>query len=91
MPSPRDYRKPIAGSSPKSVDVVVIGAGPAGVIAALRVAGKMSVEELALVPFSFPTYANALGRAAIRAAIELDHDGRWVLDHLVTAQEVGIA
>jgi pyruvate/2-oxoglutarate dehydrogenase complex dihydrolipoamide dehydrogenase (E3) component len=60
-------------------------------LAATAMAGKMPVEELALVPFSFPTYANALGRAAIRAAIELDHDGRWVLDHLVTAQEVGIA
>jgi hypothetical protein len=38
-------------------------------------AAKMPVEELALVPFSFPTYANALGRAAILAAIELDHTG----------------
>jgi hypothetical protein len=51
----------------------------------------MSVEQLALVPFSFPTYANALGRAAISAAIELDHHGSWVVDHLVTAQEVGVA
>ena len=32
----------------------------------------MKVEELALVPFSFPTYANALGRAAIRAARQLE-------------------
>jgi hypothetical protein len=29
------------------------------------------VDQLALVPFSFPTYANALGRAAIQAAREL--------------------
>ena len=32
----------------------------------------MKVEQLALVPFSFPTYANALGRAAIKAARDLD-------------------
>ena len=32
----------------------------------------MRVEQLALVPFSFPTYANALGRAAVRAARQLE-------------------
>jgi pyruvate/2-oxoglutarate dehydrogenase complex dihydrolipoamide dehydrogenase (E3) component len=41
-------------------------------LAAIAVASGMTVEQLALVPFSFPTYANALGRAAIRAASELD-------------------
>jgi pyruvate/2-oxoglutarate dehydrogenase complex dihydrolipoamide dehydrogenase (E3) component len=41
-------------------------------LAALAVASAMTVEQLALVPFSFPTYANALGRAAIRAARQLD-------------------
>ena len=40
-------------------------------LAAIAVAAGMTVEQLALVPFSFPTYANALGRAAIRAAGEL--------------------
>jgi hypothetical protein len=35
-------------------------------------ASGMQVERLALVPFSFPTYANAIGRAAIRAARLLD-------------------
>jgi hypothetical protein len=44
-----------------------------------------------LVPFSFPTYANALGRAAILAAIELDHTGMWAVDHLETAVEAGVA
>jgi hypothetical protein len=34
-------------------------------------AAGMSVTELAVVPFSFPTYANALGRAAVRAAEQL--------------------
>jgi len=52
---------------------------------------QMPVEELALVPFSFPTYANALGRAAILTAIELDHTGRWAVDHLETAVEAGVA
>jgi pyruvate/2-oxoglutarate dehydrogenase complex dihydrolipoamide dehydrogenase (E3) component len=41
-------------------------------LAAIAVASGMKVEQLALVPFSFPTYANALGRAAIRAARQLD-------------------
>ncbi len=59
-------------------------------LAATAMAAQMSVEQLALVPFSFPTYANALGRAAVNAAIELDQDGRWVVDHLVTAQEFGV-
>ena len=60
-------------------------------LAATAMAAKMPVEELALVPFSFPTYANALGRAAILAAIELDHTGMWAVDHLATAAEAGVA
>jgi len=60
-------------------------------LAATAMAAKMPVEELALVPFSFPTYANALGRAAILAAIELDHSGMWAIDHLATAVEAGVA
>jgi pyruvate/2-oxoglutarate dehydrogenase complex dihydrolipoamide dehydrogenase (E3) component len=60
-------------------------------LAATAMAAKMPVEELALVPFSFPTYANALGRAAILAAIELDHTGKWAVDHLETAVEAGVA
>ena len=35
----------------------------------------MTVGQLALVAFSFPTYANALGRAAIKAARHLDITG----------------
>jgi pyruvate/2-oxoglutarate dehydrogenase complex dihydrolipoamide dehydrogenase (E3) component len=58
-------------------------------LAATAMAAEMSVEQLALVPFSFPTYANALGRAAIAAATELDQTGEWTLDHLVTADGVG--
>jgi dihydrolipoamide dehydrogenase len=40
--------------------------------AAIAIAAGMTIEQLALVPFSFPTYANALGRAAISAAGTLD-------------------
>jgi hypothetical protein len=53
-------------------------------------ASEMPVEQLALVPFSFPTYANALGRAAAVAAIELDHTGMWAVEHLVTPEEAGV-
>ena len=60
-------------------------------LAATAMAAGMPVEQLALVPFSFPTYANALGRAAIMAAIELDHTGMWAVDHLETTAETGIA
>jgi pyruvate/2-oxoglutarate dehydrogenase complex dihydrolipoamide dehydrogenase (E3) component len=60
-------------------------------LAATAMAAKMPVQELALVPFSFPTYANALGRAAVLAAIELDHTGMWAADHLETAVESGVA
>jgi pyruvate/2-oxoglutarate dehydrogenase complex dihydrolipoamide dehydrogenase (E3) component len=60
-------------------------------LAATVIAARMPVEQLALVPFSFPTYANALGRAAIRAAIDLDPAGTWVVDHLETAVEAGVA
>ncbi len=57
-------------------------------LAATAMAAEMPVEQLALVPYSFPTYANALGRAAIGAAIELDQTGAWAVDHLVDTERV---
>jgi pyruvate/2-oxoglutarate dehydrogenase complex dihydrolipoamide dehydrogenase (E3) component len=60
-------------------------------LAATAMAARMPVEQLALVPFSFPTYADALGRAAILAAIDLDPTGTWAADHLDTAVKVGVA
>jgi dihydrolipoamide dehydrogenase len=60
-------------------------------LAATAMAAEMPVEQLALVPFSFPTYADALGRAAIRAAIDLDPTGTWAAHHLETAVKAGIA
>ena len=58
-------------------------------LAATAIAAEMRVDQLALVPFSFPTYANALGRAAAVAAVEL-HGNTWAVDHLVTPEEVGV-
>jgi len=46
-------------------------------LAAVAVASGMTVRQLALVPFSFPTYANALGRAAVRAARQLEPRPGW--------------
>ncbi|MBV9166637.1 MAG: NAD(P)/FAD-dependent oxidoreductase [Solirubrobacterales bacterium] len=40
-------------------------------LGAVAMAAGMSVEQLATVPFSVPTYANALARAAVRAAQQL--------------------
>jgi dihydrolipoamide dehydrogenase len=51
-------------------------------VAATAMAAGMTVEQLARVPFSFPTYANALGRAAIAAAAELDDSRMWAVDLL---------
>ena len=56
-------------------------------LAATAMAAQMPVEQLALVPYSFPTYANALGRAAVSAAIELDQTGRWAVDHLADIEQ----
>ena len=41
-------------------------------LAAVAMASEMTVEQLALVPFSFPTYANAMGRAAVKATRQFD-------------------
>jgi pyruvate/2-oxoglutarate dehydrogenase complex dihydrolipoamide dehydrogenase (E3) component len=51
-------------------------------VAATAMAAEMTVEKLARVPFSFPTYANALGRAAITAAADLDASQMWAVDLL---------
>ena len=60
-------------------------------LAATAMAAQMPVEQLALVPYSFPTYANALGRAAVNAAIDLDQTGVWAVDHLADAEQAALA
>ena len=57
-------------------------------VAATAMAAGMTVEQLARVPFSFPTYANALGRAAISAAAELDASQMWAVDLLHPDQAI---
>ncbi|MBV8365310.1 MAG: NAD(P)/FAD-dependent oxidoreductase [Candidatus Eremiobacteraeota bacterium] len=48
----------------------------AQVVAVAMTAG-MTVDDLARIPLSFPTYAAIIGRAAYRAARELGHDIGW--------------
>ncbi len=60
-------------------------------VAATAMAAEMRVDQLALVPYSFPTYANALGRAAIGAALELDQTGSWAADHPVEIEQSVVA
>jgi pyruvate/2-oxoglutarate dehydrogenase complex dihydrolipoamide dehydrogenase (E3) component len=58
-------------------------------LAAIAVASGMKIEQRALVPFSFPTYANGLGRAALRAAGHLDSRSGWADEG--TAWDAGVA
>jgi pyruvate/2-oxoglutarate dehydrogenase complex dihydrolipoamide dehydrogenase (E3) component len=51
-------------------------------LGAIAMASGMKVEQLALVPFSFPTYANAMGRAAIAAAGKLVLPPTWDEDEV---------
>jgi pyruvate/2-oxoglutarate dehydrogenase complex dihydrolipoamide dehydrogenase (E3) component len=41
-------------------------------MAAIAMSANMRVDDLASIPLSFPTYANVLGRAALRASRSLD-------------------
>lgn len=44
-------------------------------MAAIAMTAGLKIDELARMPLSFPTYANVLGRAALRAARELRANG----------------
>ena len=46
-------------------------------VVAIAMAAGLRVEELAQVPLSFPTYAGIIGRAAYRAAGQLDRELDW--------------
>jgi hypothetical protein len=41
-------------------------------LAAVAMSARMTVDALAHIPFSFPTHAGVLGRAAARATRELN-------------------
>ena len=45
-------------------------------VVAIAIAARMRVDDLARVPLSFPTYAGILGRAAYRAAEQLNLEVR---------------
>ena len=60
-------------------------AGELAQLAAIAMASRTTIEQLALVPFSVPTYANALGRAAIRTARELKGPTARADDRLLEA------
>jgi pyruvate/2-oxoglutarate dehydrogenase complex dihydrolipoamide dehydrogenase (E3) component len=49
-------------------------------VVAIAMAAGMRVDDLARVPLSFPTYAGMLGRAAYRAACQLNLDVSWGAD-----------
>ena len=46
-------------------------------VAAVAIAAEMTVEQLARLPLSFPTYTNVLGRAVFDAARQLGIPGFW--------------
>jgi pyruvate/2-oxoglutarate dehydrogenase complex dihydrolipoamide dehydrogenase (E3) component len=46
-------------------------------VVSIAMAGKLRVDQLARIPLSFPTYAGILGRAAYRAAHEIDPNNNW--------------
>jgi len=52
-------------------------------IAAVAMAGELTVDTLARLPFSFPTYAGVLARAAAAAAYRLNAEGRGAAQPLV--------
>lgn len=64
----------------RAVDVVQL--------AAVAMAAGMSVQSLARVPLSFPTYAGVLGRAAAAAAWQLNQTSGWRSSDLADATRV---
>jgi pyruvate/2-oxoglutarate dehydrogenase complex dihydrolipoamide dehydrogenase (E3) component len=52
-------------------------------IASVAVASATRVEDLARIPWSFPTYTNVFGRAVIAAARQLNEVGIWSAEDLI--------
>jgi len=46
-------------------------------VAAITIAAGMRVDEVARIPFAYPTYAGAVARAAVSAAHQLDLKVGW--------------
>ena len=51
-------------------------------VAAIAIAAKMRVDDLAHVPLSFPTYAGILLRVAANAARQLNPKEEWLAHHV---------
>jgi pyruvate/2-oxoglutarate dehydrogenase complex dihydrolipoamide dehydrogenase (E3) component len=51
-------------------------------IAAVALAAKLPIQELARIPWAFPTYSGVFGRAVVLAARDLDESGVWSADDL---------
>jgi len=51
-------------------------------IAAVAVASSARVEDLARIPWSFPTYTNVFGRAVLEAARQVNESGVWSAEDL---------
>jgi len=54
-------------------------------VAAVAIAAEMTVEQLARLPLSFPTYTNVLGRAVFDAARQLGIPGIWDVPNATAA------
>jgi pyruvate/2-oxoglutarate dehydrogenase complex dihydrolipoamide dehydrogenase (E3) component len=57
-------------------------------VAAVAMAAEMTVDVLARIPFSFPTYTNVFGRAALGAAGRLNASEIWDAGELPYANAV---
>jgi Pyridine nucleotide-disulphide oxidoreductase, dimerisation domain len=58
-------------------------------VAAVAMASGATVDVLAGIPLSFPTYTNVLGRAALDAANQLDAPDVWDAAELATMPQRG--
>jgi dihydrolipoamide dehydrogenase len=54
-------------------------------VAAVAMAGRMRVDDLAQIPLSFPTYAGVLGRVAAMVTRQLNLNVLWQASHMESA------
>ena len=74
-------------NSPRILGCHVVGdlAVELAQVAAVAIAAEMTVEQLARLPLSFPTYTNVLGRAVFDAARQLGIPGFWDVPNATAA------
>ena len=54
-------------------------------------ASETTVDVLARLPFSFPTYTNVLGRVLLDVARQLEAPGLWAAAELETQRRLSLA